>query len=36
MCDVQLALMRAVLIQLVFLLKDWDDYQRLVRIIAKI
>ena len=36
MCDVTLALMRAVLIQLVFLLKDWDDYQRLIRIVTRI
>jgi len=36
MCDVEIALMRAVVKQLVFLLKDWDEYQYFIRIVARI
>ena len=36
MCDVNMALKRATVKQLVFLLRDWDDYQYFIRIVAKI
>jgi hypothetical protein len=36
MCDVDRALQRAKLIQEVFLLKDWDEYCRLVRIVTRL
>lgn len=36
MCDVEAALIRALIIQLSFLVKDWDDYQKFVRLACKL